>query len=142
SDFSVFRPSWSVIDSSFLGPTGATAKGSHLARANYASGALSRSPFRLAQRFCRPAVTNGTRHRLILDQQNDMVRRIPYSRLTISVLNRRTFHRQKNSPRSRCQSKTFHGSLRRSKKNSTRRSGGWKASTRRRKFPVRKWAGR
>src|SRR5262245_44015339 len=71
----------------FLGPTGATAKGSHLARANYASGALSPSPFRLAQRFCRPAVTNGTRHRLILDQQNDMVRRIPYSRLTSLFFN-------------------------------------------------------
>jgi hypothetical protein len=46
SDFSVFRPSWSGIDSSFLGPTGAAAKGSHLPRANYASGALSQSPFR------------------------------------------------------------------------------------------------
>src|SRR5215831_6506017 len=71
----------------FSGPTGAAAKGSHLARANYASGALSPSPFRLAQRFCRPAVTNGTRHRLILDQQNDMVRRIPYSRLTSLFFN-------------------------------------------------------
>src|SRR5215831_12636261 len=85
----------------FLGPTGATAKGSHFARANYASGALSPSPFRLAQHFCRPAVTNGRRHRLILDQQNDMVRRIPYSRLTSLFFNERTFHRRQNSSRRR-----------------------------------------
>src|SRR5262245_38964948 len=70
----------------FLGPTGAAAKGSHLPRANYASGALSQSPFR-SPAFCRPAVTNGTPRRLILDQQNDIVRRIPYSRLTSLFFN-------------------------------------------------------
>jgi hypothetical protein len=52
----------------FLSPVGATAKGAKLRPGNYASGASR--------------VANGTRYCLILDQQNDIVRSIPYTRLT------------------------------------------------------------
>ena len=37
-------------------------------------------------------VANGTRHRLILDQQNDIVRRIPYTHLMLLYANLNHMH--------------------------------------------------
>src|SRR5262249_50752113 len=83
-DFSVFRSSWSVIDSSFFG-NGATARGSNFPRPLRLSVSWP-SPFRPEPTvLADQRVANGTQRFLLLDRgpvKNDILRWIPYTRLT------------------------------------------------------------